>query len=203
MKPTVLLLAALFLAASGHAGESYSAKTLSFEFVTPKAGPVQVQWEGALVNDSVGDATLCAVLSLRDAQGAVVQELESAALNVKRFGAEKRRETFTVEPEIWSRTDTVEETARLSTKDPVNGKRICQVTVYTTNWCPYCKKAKDFFVSKGVPFTEYDVEADPVAAREKERLAPGAGIPVAVIDGRVIQGFSPTHYEEALDGVAK
>lgn len=201
MHKTLLILAALWWAASGLAAESYSAKTLAFDFVEPQAGPVQVLWEGEIVNDSAGDATLCAVLTLRDAHGDAVGELESAALNVKRFGAEKRREVFLVAPELWSRTDTLDESARLSTKDPVNGERICQVTVYTTSWCPYCKKAKDFLVAKGVAFTEYDVEADRAAKRDKDRLAPGAGVPVAVIDGRVIEGFSAKHYERALQGV--
>ena len=105
-----------------------------------------------------------------------------------------------VDPDIWRRTDILVESARLSTRDPVNGRRIHQVEVYTTSWCPYCKKAKDFFVSKGVPFTEYDVEKDPAAAREKQRIAPGAGVPVTVIDGIQIQGFSAAHYERALNG---
>ncbi|MDF1555268.1 MAG: glutaredoxin family protein [Deferrisomatales bacterium] len=201
MKQLAMLLVALWSAAGGNAAESYSARTLTFDYVAPPAGPVLVQWEGEIVNDSAADATLCAVLSLRDARGAVLAELESAALNVKRFGSERRQETFPVAPELWIRTDTLEETARLSVGNPVNGRRICQVEVYTTSWCPYCRKAKEFFVSRGVPFTEYDVEADPAAAREKDRLAPGAGIPVAVIDGRVIQGFSAARYERALSGV--
>ena len=30
-----------------------------------------------------------------------------------------------------------------------------KVELYTTSWCPYCKKARDFFRSRGISFTEY------------------------------------------------
>jgi glutaredoxin 3 len=34
------------------------------------------------------------------------------------------------------------------------------VTIYTTNWCPYCWRAKSLLEKKGVPFTEIDVTGD-------------------------------------------
>lgn len=34
------------------------------------------------------------------------------------------------------------------------------VKVYTTDWCPYCDRAKALLRSKGVPFEEIDVEGD-------------------------------------------
>ena len=32
-----------------------------------------------------------------------------------------------------------------------------KIDVYTTNYCPYCVKAKDLLNKKGVQFTEIDV----------------------------------------------
>ncbi len=34
------------------------------------------------------------------------------------------------------------------------------VTLYSTDWCPYCKNAKAFLASKGVPFEEIDLTDD-------------------------------------------
>lgn len=72
------------------------------------------------------------------------------------------------------------------------------VILYTTSWCPYCKKAKEFFRSKNIDFTEYDIEKDPEAARRKKSLDPGGGVPFAIVNGQFIKGYSPEAYQAAL-----
>ncbi len=34
------------------------------------------------------------------------------------------------------------------------------VTLYSTDWCPYCKAAKSFLAQKGVPYEEIDLTDD-------------------------------------------
>jgi glutaredoxin 3 len=34
------------------------------------------------------------------------------------------------------------------------------VTIYSTDWCPYCKAAKSFLTQKGVPYEEIDLTDD-------------------------------------------
>jgi glutaredoxin-like YruB-family protein len=70
--------------------------------------------------------------------------------------------------------------------------------VYTTSWCPYCKRAREYLVSKGIDFAEYDMEKDREAAARKKELHGTCGVPVAVIDGNVICGFSEEAYGKAL-----
>ncbi len=36
-----------------------------------------------------------------------------------------------------------------------------EVLIYTTSWCPFCRRAKALLKEKGVAFTELDIEADP------------------------------------------
>jgi len=72
------------------------------------------------------------------------------------------------------------------------------VKIYTTSWCGYCKQAKAYLKELGVPYIEYNVEKDPIAQTRKERLAPRSGVPVAVINGRVVRGFNPKTYLAAL-----
>jgi mycoredoxin len=38
------------------------------------------------------------------------------------------------------------------------------VTMYSTEWCGYCKRLKTALKSSGITFTEVDIEADPAAA---------------------------------------
>lgn len=75
-----------------------------------------------------------------------------------------------------------------------------RVELYTTSWCPYCQKARDFFRSRGIAFTEYDIEKDREAALRKRRLDNSSGVPFVVIDGRGIHGYSEAAYDTALKG---
>ncbi len=73
-----------------------------------------------------------------------------------------------------------------------------EVELYVTSWCPYCKKARNFFLSRGVSFKEYDIEKDKSAAERKKRLDPRRGVPFVVINGQGIHGYIPSAYEKAL-----
>jgi glutaredoxin len=74
-----------------------------------------------------------------------------------------------------------------------------QVELYTTSWCPYCRQARNFFQSRRIPFTEFDVEKDKEAALRKRQLDPREGVPLAVINGQRIHGFSEAAYKKALE----
>lgn len=73
-----------------------------------------------------------------------------------------------------------------------------QVELYVTSWCPYCKQAEDFFRAQGIPYTAYDIEKDSSAARRKEQLDSSRGVPLAIINGQMIRGYSAEAYREAL-----
>jgi glutaredoxin len=75
-----------------------------------------------------------------------------------------------------------------------------KVELYTTSWCYYCKEARNFLRSRGIPFKEYDIERDKKAAARKARLDKQKGVPFAVINGRGIHGFSAEAYERLLQG---
>ena len=65
---------------------------------------------------------------------------------------------------------------------------MANVTVYTSNTCPYCISAKDYLNGKGISFTEKNVQTDKDA--RKELMAMGhMGVPVLVIDGEEVVGF--------------
>jgi glutaredoxin len=72
-----------------------------------------------------------------------------------------------------------------------------RVTLYATDWCGYCKQTRRFLDSKGIPYTEFDIEKDPVARKAYEALG-GRGIPLIDVNGTLIRGFSPDDILAAL-----
>jgi glutaredoxin len=73
-----------------------------------------------------------------------------------------------------------------------------QVELYVTSWCPYCKKAINYFQSRGIAFTAYDIEKDRDAAKRKQNLDGQGGVPFAVINGIAVHGYAPEQYGQAL-----
>ena len=73
-----------------------------------------------------------------------------------------------------------------------------EVELFVTQRCRYCTMARNYLNAKGIAFTEYDVNKDSAALQRKRRLDPRRGVPLAVINGQTILGFSPAAYEAAL-----
>jgi len=69
-----------------------------------------------------------------------------------------------------------------------------RVLMYGAEWCGYCKQARSYFTSHGVPFSEYDVEKDAAAGREFKRLG-GNGVPLILVGEQRLQGFSAAGFE--------
>jgi len=74
------------------------------------------------------------------------------------------------------------------------------ITVYSTNYCPYCVRAKDLLKKKGASFTEINVEDD--AAREAMVLRAGGRrtVPQIFIGDTHVGGFDDL---AALDKAGK
>jgi glutaredoxin-like YruB-family protein len=84
--------------------------------------------------------------------------------------------------------------AVIRTKSPQAAPPPDRVTMYSTDWCPHCKNAKKYFESKGIRYTEYNVETSETGRKEYEALG-GGGVPVIVVGSKVMRGFSPQSFE--------
>ncbi|OON62573.1 glutaredoxin 3 [Massilia sp. KIM] len=63
------------------------------------------------------------------------------------------------------------------------------VTIYTTDYCGYCRMAKSLLAGKGIPYTEIDVGLD---AAERQKLIERTGrrtVPQIFIGERHVGGF--------------
>ena len=73
-----------------------------------------------------------------------------------------------------------------------------QVVIYSTPTCPYCKRAKEYLSRKGIPYIERNVAMDRDAAKEMIKKSGQMGVPVILVNGEVIIGFSQTQLDKLL-----
>lgn len=74
------------------------------------------------------------------------------------------------------------------------------VIIYSTNWCAYCKMARQYLDSKNVPVIEKNIEEDDAAHNELMAKIGGnfRGVPVLDIAGAIILGFDRPRIDAAL-----
>lgn len=69
------------------------------------------------------------------------------------------------------------------------------VTLYTTEWCGVCKRAKAFMKQNGVPFREWDVEKTDYGAAKFRQLG-GSGVPLITVGSEKMLGFDANRFME-------
>jgi glutaredoxin 3 len=70
--------------------------------------------------------------------------------------------------------------------------------VYTTTWCPWCRKTLAWLDERGVDYVNKDIEDDPAHRDELLRKSGGTSIPVVEIDGELVRLRPRTHERAAL-----
>jgi glutaredoxin-like YruB-family protein len=73
-----------------------------------------------------------------------------------------------------------------------------KIKIYTTQSCPCCGMAKDFFKKNNLEYQEIDVSDDAEAATEMIKKSGQTGVPVIDIDGKIIVGFDVPAIKKAL-----
>jgi alkyl hydroperoxide reductase subunit F len=71
-----------------------------------------------------------------------------------------------------------------------------KVTVYSTQYCQYCRMAKAFLDNHGVPYESIDVGSDSKSAEKMIELSGQKGVPVIIVDEEVIVGFDSQRLNE-------
>lgn len=65
-----------------------------------------------------------------------------------------------------------------------------QVVLYTTKWCGYCQKMREYLARHRIKYIEYDIEASIRGHGEFQELG-GRGIPLTLVKGRIVDGYAP------------
>ena len=67
---------------------------------------------------------------------------------------------------------------------------VAKVEVYTTEFCPYCVRAKALLKRKGVEFEEVDVTDDAALRQKMVELSGGRRtVPEIFINGKIVGGY--------------
>ena len=75
------------------------------------------------------------------------------------------------------------------------------ITMYSTTWCPDCRRAKTFLKERGVEFREIDIEKDPSAEEIVIKANNGRRkVPTLEIGGRYF-ACSPFDAEELAENL--
>ena len=69
-----------------------------------------------------------------------------------------------------------------------------KVVMYSAEWCGVCKKAKKYFDSNKVKYTDHDVENSSKGKRDYKRLK-GRGVPIILVGDNRLNGFSQSKLE--------
>lgn len=79
-----------------------------------------------------------------------------------------------------------------------------KVLLYTLSTCPWCRKTKQFFQDRHVPFDfiDYDLasndEQDRIVAHMRKYTS-HVSFPFVLIGEEVVQGYNPEMYEKLLN----
>lgn len=73
-----------------------------------------------------------------------------------------------------------------------------KVVMYSTSWCGYCKKARNYFRQNGIRFTEYDIEKNQTANREYDQMG-AKGVPVILVGNQRMNGFNEQGFKRLYD----
>ena len=77
----------------------------------------------------------------------------------------------------------------------------CDVVMFTTSWCGYCKQARAFFADKFSDQPERLCEKDIETSAAHKTLFDdlgGRGVPLIIIGNEKISGYSLESYQQAL-----
>jgi glutaredoxin len=71
------------------------------------------------------------------------------------------------------------------------------ITMYSTTWCAFCKRARIYFEAKSIAYKDIDVEASPEGKKAFAALG-GGGVPLILVDGKAMRGFSVERMDQML-----
>jgi glutaredoxin len=72
-----------------------------------------------------------------------------------------------------------------------------EVIMYATDWCPYCRQAREHFARQGIAYREVDIEKSAAGRAEYDRLG-GRGVPLILVGRERLQGFRAESFDRLL-----
>lgn len=123
----------------------------------------------------------------------------SAHAEIHMWTDEKGKKHFSDKPPVNVETSIVE--VKVNTYESPNIESIKdysgtnnKVVMYSAVWCGVCKKAKQYFDSNNVNYSEYDIDTSSKGKRDFKRMG-GKGVPIILVGEKRLNGFSQATFE--------
>jgi len=75
----------------------------------------------------------------------------------------------------------------------VSQREIKRVTMYSTNHCPFCRQARNYFRANRIPYLERNIDRSSFALRQFKAMN-SFGTPTFVVGKRKLVGFSVARF---------
>ena len=82
-------------------------------------------------------------------------------------------------------------------------RRRVSITMYATQWCGVCRKAREYMETNSIDFVELDTDESSVAGERLGELNPRKTIPTFEIDEQVYIGFREDAFEAKINRAAR
>ena len=82
-------------------------------------------------------------------------------------------------------------------------RRRVSITMYATQWCEVCRKAREYMETNSIDFVELDTDESTVAGERLGELNPRKTIPTFEIDEQVYIGFREAAFEAKINRAAR
>ena len=69
------------------------------------------------------------------------------------------------------------------------------VVMYSAAWCGVCQRARQFFKTNNIAYSEYDVETSAKGKNNFARLQ-GRGVPIILMNGKRMNGFDEGRFKQ-------
>jgi glutaredoxin 3 len=75
-----------------------------------------------------------------------------------------------------------------------------KIEIYTTDYCPYCRRAKELFIKKGVQFEEIDATNEEIREAMILKTNGARTVPQIFVDGEFVPGGCDGLFEKERNG---
>ncbi|MES2281204.1 MAG: glutaredoxin family protein [Pseudomonadota bacterium] len=92
------------------------------------------------------------------------------------------------------------ELLRKAKANPVALAPVAGNVLYSATWCGYCRQARAHLASRGVAYTELDIDT-PAGMASFAQVGGGKGVPLLMAGGQKVQGYSAQAYDSLLSKI--
>ncbi len=80
----------------------------------------------------------------------------------------------------------------------VNQLNNSDVVLYSAEWCGVCDRTRSYFDKNNIDYVEHDIEKSTIGRQQYNAIKPRNVIPIVVIKGELIMGYSEQKMRRAL-----